>query len=78
MSKNFKGQPAVNFYLDDILVIGEKLEEYDNILQSMLQRLDKAGAVKELAFLGHTLFEKRLHPDASQVSAVADASPPVE
>ncbi|RXN31317.1 hypothetical protein ROHU_017098 [Labeo rohita] len=88
MSEILNGQSGAHCYLDDILVAGATLKEHDKNLQVMLQRIDEAGlklnmakcnfSKTELSFLGHTLSEKGLQPDASHVSAVSDAPPPVD
>lgn len=88
MSAILKGQSGVHCYLDNIMVAGATIEEHDKNLQSVLQRINKVGLKlntakchfrqPELSFLGHMLSEKGLQPDASHVSAVADAPPPAD
>ncbi|KAL0149455.1 hypothetical protein M9458_055243 [Cirrhinus mrigala] len=88
MSEILKGQSGAHCYLDDIMVAGATLKEHDKNLQAVLQRIDEAGLSlnmakchfrkTELSFLGHTLSEKGLQPDASHVSAVSDAPPLVD
>ncbi len=88
MSEILKGQSGAHCYLDDIMVAGASLKEHDENLQAVLQRINEAGLKLNmtkchfrktaLPFLGHTLSEKGLQPDASHVSAVSDAPPPAD
>ncbi len=81
MSEILKGQSGAHCYLDDIMVAGATLKEHDENLQAVLQRIDKAGLKLNMAkchFRKAELSEKGLQPDASHISAVSDAPPPVD
>ncbi|KAL7839056.1 hypothetical protein SRHO_G00257140 [Serrasalmus rhombeus] len=88
MSIILKGQVGVQCYLDDIIVSGATAEDHDKNLESVLQRINKAGLrlnfekcrfrQPELSFLGHTVSAKGLQPDASHVAAVSQAPPPTD
>ncbi|KAJ8364836.1 hypothetical protein SKAU_G00136670 [Synaphobranchus kaupii] len=88
MSSILKDLQGVQCYLDDIIVSAMTAEEHDKRLTVVLWRIESAGLKlnlskcnfrkTELSFLGHTVSEKGLQPDASHVTAVSQAPPPTD
>ncbi|KAJ8375109.1 hypothetical protein SKAU_G00056890 [Synaphobranchus kaupii] len=88
MSSILKDLQGVQCYLDDIIVSAMTAEEHDKRLTVVLRRIESAGLKlnlskcnfrkTELSFLGHTVSEKGLQPDASHVTAVSQAPPPTD
>ena len=81
-----RGIPQVCVYLDDILVTGRTEEEHLQRLDTVLQRLEKAGMrlkrnkcafmLKSVEYLGHNISAEGLHPTQENVRAITDAPPP--
>src|SRR5439155_22527873 len=73
-------------YLDDLNIYSQNFNEYLVYLQEVFERLRNAGLKvkrkkyyffkKELAFLGHIISEKGIHPDPDKISAVDNQSLP--
>ncbi|XP_041940375.1 uncharacterized protein K02A2.6-like [Alosa sapidissima] len=88
MSSILKDIQGVQCYLDDIIIAGPTAEVHDQRLTVVLQRIKEAGLMlnlskcnirqKELSFLGHTVSENGLQPDATHVTAVTQAPPPTD
>lgn len=81
-----KGLQNVANYLDDIIVWGRTLQEHDQALQNVLQRLKDAGLVlneskcqfrkQSLKFLGHMVTSQGIQLDQEHLSAIIDAPAP--
>ncbi|KAF7640912.1 hypothetical protein LDENG_00005920, partial [Lucifuga dentata] len=88
MSTILKGLSGIQCYLDDIIVSGTTPEEHDKRLKVVLRLIENAGLKlnlskcnfrqTELSFLGHTVSERGLQPDASHLIAVSQAPPPTD
>ena len=73
-------------YLDDILVIGQSLDEHLSNLREVFSRLQRAGLRlkptkckllrKEVEFLGHVVSRYGIKADPKKVTAVAEFPPP--
>uniref|UniRef100_A0A8C2ARP7 Reverse transcriptase domain-containing protein n=1 Tax=Cyprinus carpio TaxID=7962 RepID=A0A8C2ARP7_CYPCA len=83
-----KGLQNVANYLDDIIVWGRTLQEHDQALQDVLQRLKDAGLVlneskcqfrkQSLKFLGHMVTSQGIQLDQEHLSAIIDAPAPLD
>jgi len=81
-----QGIPHVTVYLDDILITGETEAEHLKSLEQVLERLAKAGLrVKKpkcifmapsVAYLGHVIDAKGIHPLPDKVKAIQQAPTP--
>lgn len=81
-----QGIPHVTVYLDDILISGETEAEHLKSLEQVLERLAKAGLrVKKpkcnfmapsVAYLGHVIDAKGIHPLPDKVKAIQQAPTP--
>ncbi|KAF7652087.1 hypothetical protein LDENG_00102050 [Lucifuga dentata] len=88
MSTILKGLSGVQCYLDNIIVSGATPEEHDKRLMVVLWLTENAKLKlnlskcnfrqTELSFLGHTVSERGLQPDASHVIAISQAPPPTD
>ena len=75
-------------YLDDIVIYSNTLEEHDQKIKLLLERLRKAGLKlqvdkcdkflkREVSYLGHMLSEKGLSPDPKKIKAVQEFLKPI-
>src|SRR6266496_6524331 len=73
-------------YLDNLNIYSQNFNEHLVYLQEVFERLQNAGLKlkrkkcyffkRELAFLGHIISEKNIHPDSDKISAVDNQPPP--
>jgi hypothetical protein len=73
-------------HLDDILIWGSTVEEHDERLIKVFDRLQKAGLTlnpdkceygkTHITFLGHILDEDGVHPDLSKIDAIVNLPRP--
>lgn len=78
-------QNVIN-YLDDIIVWGRTLQEHDQVLNNVLQRLKDAGLLlnetkcqlrkRSLKFLGHIVTAQGIWLDQEHLSAILDVPAP--
>ena len=88
MSSILKDIPGVQCYVDVIIIAGQTAQQHDERLTAVPGQIQMAGIKlnlsmcnirkKELSFLGHTVSEKGLQPDATHVMAVTEAPPPTD
>ena len=81
-----KDLPFVYAYIDDLLVSSTSMEEHEQHLQLLFQRLSEYGiiinpakcvfGVSSLTFLGHIVDENGLRPVPERVQAIQDFPPP--
>ncbi len=82
MDTLIQGIPGVSDYIDDILVTGRTTEEHLQNLDTVLRMLEEAGLHLNhekcmfIEYLGHIIDEKGIHPTATKVQAIQDASTP--
>ena len=86
MEQLLAGMPMVVVYLDDILVCGRTLQEHDEVLKQVLDRLQSAGlrlnrekcllSQPSVTFLGHRIDATGIHPTAEKVQDVTNAPVP--
>ena len=86
MDNILQGIPGVVVYLDDILITGPTVRDHLESLETVLDRLMKAGLhIKKgkctfmsssVIYLGHKIDSERLHPVSSKVCAVMEAPCP--
>ena len=86
MEQLLAGMPMVVVYLDDILVCGRTLQEHDEVLKQVLDRLQSAGlrlnrekcllSQPSVTFLGHHIDATGIHPTAEKVQDVTNAPVP--
>ena len=86
MSHILSGLPGVVCMIDDILVFGQSQQEHDQRLESVLQRLTKAGITlnsgkcefskRSVKFLGHVIDEAGIHPDPGKIQAIQKLQAP--
>ena len=75
--------PSVIVYIDDILISGQSEEEHLQLLERVLDRLERAGLrlkrekcvlmAESVEYLGHRIDKNGLHPTKEKVQAVCDA-----
>ncbi|PAA81343.1 hypothetical protein BOX15_Mlig024196g4 [Macrostomum lignano] len=85
MEKILQGLDVV-VYIDDILVSGTSLEDHDNRLNAVLERLSDYGVhlnrkkcefrLNKISFLGYVIDENGLHPSNEKVEAIHNAQAP--
>ena len=78
--------PSVIVYIDDILISGQSEEEHLQLLERVLDRLERAGLrlkrekcvlmAESVEYLGHRIDKNGLHPTKEKVQAVCDAPSP--
>ena len=86
MESLFQGIPNVTVYLDDILVTGETESEHLASLETVLERLSKAGLrakkhkcqfmLPSVTYLGHVIDAQGLHSLPDKVQAIQQAPTP--
>lgn len=86
METVLKGLPGVRNCLDDVIVVGASLEEHDERLRAVLQRLADAGLKlnmqkcsfrqSSLKFLGHVISGEGILPYTDHIIAIRDAPAP--
>ena len=86
MEQLLAGMQMVVVYLDDILVCGRTLQEHDEVLKQVLDRLQSAGlrlnrekcllSQPSVMFLGHHIDATGIHPTAEKVQDVTNAPVP--
>ena len=87
MDNILQGIPGVIVYLDDILITGSTPQDHLQSLETVLDRLAKAGLhIKKdkctfmspsVTYLGHKIDSEGLHPLPSKVRAVTEAPCPI-
>ena len=80
------GISNVTVYLDDILLSSATESEHMQLVDQVLERLQKAGLharkekcqffVSSVTYLGHKIDAEGLHPLADKVTAIQEAPPP--
>ena len=75
-------------YLDDILIIGKTFEEHLKNIARVLDRLQEAGLklkpskchflLRQVQYLGHTISDQGISPDASKIEAVKSFPEPTD
>ena len=85
MDNILQGIPGVMVYLDDILITGPTVSEHLQSLETVLDRLAKAGLhIKKnkcrfmsssVIYLGHKVDSEGLHPLPDKVRAIVEAHP---
>ena len=75
-------------YLDDILIIGKTFEDHLENVARVLDRLQEAGLklkpskcnflLKQVQYLGHTISDRGISPDARKVEAVKNIPKPID
>ena len=80
MSEILEGQEGVVCMIDDILVFGNSVEEHEEHLVKVLERLQKSGitlnkekchfATNRVSFLGQVVDHTGVHPDPAKVKAI--------
>ena len=75
-------------YLDDILIIGKTFEDHLENVARVLDRLQEAGLklkpskcnflLKQVQYLGHTISDRGISPDARKVKAVKNFPKPID
>ena len=81
-----QGLDRVSIYLDDILVAGCTLDQHQNRLAEVLQRLENSGMrlnkqkcfflQSSIEYLGHVVDEEGIHPTEEKVKAIKEAPAP--
>jgi hypothetical protein len=87
MRKLLNNVPAVDSYIDDLLVHTHSWDYHLNVLREIFSRLRNAGLTirptkchfgyKSLDFLGHKVSEGFIQPNSDRISAIRDAKRPV-
>ena len=85
MDRILQGLP-VACYLDNLLIATKTEEEHDQLLEQILERLEKAEIrlkqekcefyAKELQYLGHRINATGIHPTEEKIQAIQDAPRP--
>ncbi len=86
MTKMLEGLEKVVCHMDDILVWGSSIEEHDNNLLKVFDRIHRAKMtlnrekcvfrVKSIKFLGHIIEQGRINADPEKTTAIVDMQPP--
>ena len=86
MENILQGIPNVIVYLDDILLSSATESEHIQLVDQVLERLEKAGFcarkekyqffVSSITYLGHKIDGEGLHPLPDKVKATQEAPPP--
>jgi hypothetical protein len=86
IDEGYEGLEGVVALVDDVLVYGQKREEHDIILRSVLKRSQEKGiklnkdkrevGVTRFKYFGHVLTADGVGPDPNKVSAIIDMKPP--
>lgn len=86
MTSLLAGIPGVSILLDDVVLCGKNVEQHDQRLEMVLQRLQKAGlrvnkskcmfAVKSVEFLGFIIDEFGIHPCEEKIHAIDKTQAP--
>ena len=81
-----KKELSIFAYVDDILLSSETMEEHEEDLKTLLQRLDEYGLTinvrkcqffkEELTFLGHLITPQGSKPVPEKVEAITNLKPP--
>lgn len=88
MEHIIEGLEGVRAYVDDLVVWGSTLQEHNQRLFQLLQRVQKYGlklnrakclfGVTEMTFLGDKLSGCGVEPDKSKIQAILDMPSPVD
>uniref|UniRef100_A0A3B3QZC1 Gypsy retrotransposon integrase-like protein 1 n=1 Tax=Paramormyrops kingsleyae TaxID=1676925 RepID=A0A3B3QZC1_9TELE len=88
MEHVIEGLEGVRAYVDDIVVWGSSVQEHNQRLSQLLQRIRKHGlklnrakclfGVTEMTFLGDKLSGRGVEPDKSKIQAILDMPSPVD
>ena len=88
MDNLLQGLKHVTVYMDDILITGSTEEEHLSNLDTVLDRLEKAGMclkknkcvfmAPQVVYLGHRISKEGLQPTEDKVKAVTDTPPPTD
>lgn len=80
------GIQCTSGYLDDVIVGGETVEQHNQNLHTVLQRIQEFGFTirpekcsfgqKQIKYLGHLLDSQGLRPDPSKIKAICEMTPP--
>ncbi|XP_049514006.1 uncharacterized protein LOC125941102 [Dermacentor silvarum] len=86
MRKLVEGLPNIHHYFDDVLIATETSEEHVNVLQSFLERVERAGLTvrptksqvgfTSVSFLGHIVGHGLLQPQAETLEKIQAAKLP--
>ncbi len=86
MAEILEGLEGTEVIMDDILVHGRTIEEHDERLKKLLQRLEEVSLklnaakcqfrVPELVFFGHLVGRDGVRPDPEKVAAIMKLEPP--
>jgi len=88
MSTLLAGIPGTTVYLDDVLVVGRSVQEHDERLSLVLERLYQGGIrlnkakcrirAPEVKFLGHLISARGIAPDPAKIAAITDLPTPCD
>ncbi|KAI7810790.1 hypothetical protein IRJ41_006595 [Triplophysa rosa] len=88
MQHMIEGIQGVRVYMDDIILWGSTIEQHNERLMEVLQRVQKYGpklnkekcqfGVKEITFLGDKLLERGVEPDQSTIQAILNMPRPTD
>uniref|UniRef100_A0A914CW25 RNA-directed DNA polymerase n=1 Tax=Acrobeloides nanus TaxID=290746 RepID=A0A914CW25_9BILA len=86
INKMLSGLSGVTAYLDDVIVTGSTIEEHQNNLQKVFQRINSYGFKVRLEkcifletsvrYLGHIIDADGRRPDPEKIKAINDMPPP--
>ena len=81
-----RGCPGVANIADDLIIHGKRVEEHDQCLFAVLDRLSEVGLtvngekcefrLSKLTFFGHELTSDGVNPSEEKAAAIRDARPP--
>lgn len=82
MENIIEGLEGVRAYIDDIIIWGSSLQEHNNILTKVLQKIRWSGlklnknkfqfGVQELVFLGDKLLTQGIQPNSEKINATLE------
>ncbi|XP_057184972.1 uncharacterized protein K02A2.6-like [Triplophysa rosa] len=88
MEHMIEGIQGVRVYVDDIILWGSTIEQHNERLMEVLQRVQNYGlklnkekcqfGVKEITFLGDKLSERGVKPDQSKIQAILNMPRPTD
>uniref|UniRef100_A0A0S7EQV5 ribonuclease H n=1 Tax=Poeciliopsis prolifica TaxID=188132 RepID=A0A0S7EQV5_9TELE len=88
MERIIEGLNGVRVYIDDIIIWGSTVQEHNDRLRRVMERIRKNGlklnknkcefCVKEILFLGDKLSGRGVQPDEDKIQAILKMPPPAD